>query len=217
MPIRPNTNEFRVVEVGSEAGSQRKNIIAEKEVIISGGVVGTPHILLHSGIGDKEELEAVGVKTLVNNPSVGKNLSDHVSVALLFSTSMPKTRCDNVSRVSDSPCSSVSFSFDQDAALKEWNTMRTGPLSRPFEMDHLTFVRLPKDAPPFKKEGFQDPSPPEGSAHIEFSFHMIGDLGQGSADSRSGLQADAVNLHPISREYLCIGQRLSSHIAEAAL
>jgi len=94
MPIRPNTNEFRVVEVGSEAGSQRKKIIAEKEVIVSGGVIGTPHILLHSGIGDKEELEAVGVKTLVNNPSVGKNLSDHVSVALLFSTSMPKTRCD---------------------------------------------------------------------------------------------------------------------------
>jgi len=122
-----------------------------------------------------------------------------------------------ISCVSDSSCSSVSFSFDQDAALKEWNTTRTGPLSRPFEMDHLTLVRLPKDAPPFRKEGFQDPSPPKGSAHIEFSFHMIGDLGQGFTDTRSGLQADVVNLHPISREYLCISQRLSSHITEAAL
>lgn len=217
IPIRPNTNEFRVVEVGSEAESQRKKIIAEKEVIVSGGVIGTPHILLHSGIGDKEELEAVGVKTLVNNPSVGKNLSDHVSVATLFSTSMPKTRCDVLSHAVDSTCSSISFSFDQDAALKEWNTTRTGPLSRPFQMDHLTFVRLPKNAPPFRKEGFQDPSPPKGSAHIEFSFHMIGDLGQGSTDGRSGLQADVVNLHPFSREYPCIAQRLSSHITEAAL
>ena len=99
MPVRPNTNEFRVVEVGSDAEGQRKKIIAEKEVIVSGGVIGTPHILLHSGIGDKEELEAVGVKTLINNPSVGKNLSDHVSVATLFSTSMPKTRCDVLSRL----------------------------------------------------------------------------------------------------------------------
>lgn len=69
-------------------------------------------------------------------------------------------------------------------------------------MDHLTFVRLAKDAPPFSKEGFQDPSPFEGSAHIEFSFHMIGDLGKSSADTHSALQVDVVNLHPISRECL---------------
>lgn len=59
----------------------RKFVTAKKEVILSAGTFGTPHLLMHSGIGDKNELSKVGITSLVNNPSVGKNLSDQALVA----------------------------------------------------------------------------------------------------------------------------------------
>jgi choline dehydrogenase-like flavoprotein len=58
-------------------GSRRTQLKAAKEVILSTGTIGTTQILLNSGIGDGEELTALGIKPLVNLPSVGKNLTDH--------------------------------------------------------------------------------------------------------------------------------------------
>ncbi len=58
------------------SGSQR-TIQAKKEVLLSAGAVGSPHILLHSGIGDEKELKAVGIQPVADLPSVGKNLTDH--------------------------------------------------------------------------------------------------------------------------------------------
>jgi len=92
IPIRRGSTEFREVEVGSGVDGKSRRIVAEKEVILAGGVFGTPHILLHSGIGDRKELEVAGVRTLVQNPSVGKNLTDHIAVLMSFSTNLPKTR-----------------------------------------------------------------------------------------------------------------------------
>lgn len=91
VPATSGGTDFRVVEVGTEAGGELKQIVAHKEVIVSGGIFGTPQILLHSGIGNGEELEAAGVPTLVENPSVGKNLSDQVTVFVSFSTSIDDT------------------------------------------------------------------------------------------------------------------------------
>lgn len=47
---------------------------ATKEVILSAGAIGTPHILQLSGIGDETILEPLGIETLVSLPDVGKNL-----------------------------------------------------------------------------------------------------------------------------------------------
>ena len=57
---------------------------ATKEVILSAGAIGSPHLLLLSGIGPRAELEAVGVACQVDSPHVGKHLKDHVQVALFF-------------------------------------------------------------------------------------------------------------------------------------
>ena len=59
-------------------------IEARKEVVVSAGAVGSPHILLLSGIGPKSELEAVGVTSRVDSPEVGKHLKDHLEVAFTF-------------------------------------------------------------------------------------------------------------------------------------
>lgn len=57
---------------------------AAKEVIISAGAIGSPQLLLLSGIGPRQELEAVGVSCLVDSPGVGKNLQDHTMCPLIY-------------------------------------------------------------------------------------------------------------------------------------
>ena len=59
--------------------------IATKEVVLSAGAVGSPHLLLLSGIGPRRELETAGVQCHVDSPHVGKHLKDHVQVPLFFS------------------------------------------------------------------------------------------------------------------------------------
>jgi choline dehydrogenase len=57
---------------------------AAKEVILSAGAIGSPHLLLLSGIGPRQELEAGGVACLVDAPHVGKHLQDHTLCPLIY-------------------------------------------------------------------------------------------------------------------------------------
>jgi choline dehydrogenase-like flavoprotein len=66
------------------AGGATTVAMASKEVILSAGAVGSPHLLLLSGVGPRRELETAGVPCLVDSPHVGKHLKDHVQVALFF-------------------------------------------------------------------------------------------------------------------------------------
>jgi len=59
--------------------------MANMEVVLSAGSVGSPHLLLLSGIGPRRELESVGVPCLLDSPDVGKHLKDHIQVPLFFS------------------------------------------------------------------------------------------------------------------------------------
>ena len=57
---------------------------AAKEVVLSAGAVGSPHVLMLSGIGPRAEIEAAGVTCRVDAPDVGKHLKDHLQVGLLY-------------------------------------------------------------------------------------------------------------------------------------
>ncbi len=57
---------------------------AAKELILSAGAVGSPQILMLSGIGPRSELEAVGVTCQLDAPDVSKHLKDHLQVGLFF-------------------------------------------------------------------------------------------------------------------------------------
>lgn len=71
------------IEYRTSTGEAR-TITAAKEIVLSGGAIGSPHLLLLSGIGPRRELEAVGVACQVDSPHVGKHLKDHLQVALFF-------------------------------------------------------------------------------------------------------------------------------------
>lgn len=59
-------------------------ITATQEVVLSAGAVGSPQILMLSGMGPRSELEAANVACLHELPGVGKNLKDHLHLPLFF-------------------------------------------------------------------------------------------------------------------------------------
>jgi choline dehydrogenase-like flavoprotein len=64
------------VEVSKSPISPKYRIKANREVILSGGAIATPHILLLSGIGPQEDLAKVGIRVVKELPQVGKNYYD---------------------------------------------------------------------------------------------------------------------------------------------
>ncbi|MTE14336.1 GMC family oxidoreductase [Nocardia aurantiaca] len=67
----------------AEAGGARRVVRAGKEVIVSGGVVGSPQILMLSGIGPAAHLRELGLPVHADLP-VGQNLHDHMFVPMTF-------------------------------------------------------------------------------------------------------------------------------------
>jgi choline dehydrogenase len=57
---------------------------AESEVIVSGGAINSPQMLMLSGIGPADHLDAHGIEPRVHLPGVGQNLQDHASVILQY-------------------------------------------------------------------------------------------------------------------------------------
>lgn len=76
----------RAVAVEYLADGELRTARASAEIVLSAGAIGSPKILQLSGIGDRADLSAVGVETLVDLPGVGKNLHDHLLVGNLYAT-----------------------------------------------------------------------------------------------------------------------------------
>ncbi|WP_040854101.1 GMC family oxidoreductase [Nocardia niigatensis] len=70
------------VEIAEKNGSRRV-VRAAKEVIVSGGVVGSPQLLMLSGIGPAQHLRDLGIEVVADLP-VGQNLHDHLFVPMTF-------------------------------------------------------------------------------------------------------------------------------------
>ena len=66
-------------------GTQR--LTAQREVVVSGGTILSPQVLMLSGIGDGEDLRAHGIEVKHHLPGVGRNLHDHLAVGLLMEMS----------------------------------------------------------------------------------------------------------------------------------
>ncbi|HYM55160.1 MAG TPA: GMC family oxidoreductase N-terminal domain-containing protein [Solirubrobacteraceae bacterium] len=86
---------------------------AAREVLLSAGAIGSPHLLLLSGVGPADELRAAGVEVRHDLPGVGRNLQDHPFVTMIWEVSDTNTL----------------YGAEKPRPLAEWLLRRSGPLS----------------------------------------------------------------------------------------
>ena len=68
---------------------QVKRAYAEDEVIVSGGAINSPQLLMLSGIGDADHLKEMGIPLVQHVPGVGQNLQDHLELYVVQKCKKP--------------------------------------------------------------------------------------------------------------------------------
>ncbi|KAJ5731633.1 uncharacterized protein N7483_006141 [Penicillium malachiteum] len=107
--------EFRS---SKDPNSESFQVHARREVILSGGAINTPQLLLISGIGPADELTPLGIPIINNSRAVGKNLKDHLCPTPIICKANPSYTLDYLK----SPIKSL-------PALLRWKLFGTGPLT----------------------------------------------------------------------------------------
>lgn len=110
-----------IIERGRVTGveTDRGTFYANREVILCAGSIGSPHLLMLSGIGDAKELLNLGIEVQQHLPAVGKNLIDHVAANIAYELkSEPPawalTPCEATALIrvdADAPAADVLFHF----------------------------------------------------------------------------------------------------------
>lgn len=82
--------------VGVEFTARGATVIARcnREVLVSAGAIGSPTVLLRSGVGPRDELEQCGIPVIVDSPAVGKHLHNHVYCRTMFEVDIPTLNRD---------------------------------------------------------------------------------------------------------------------------
>uniref|UniRef100_A0A0W0FQG0 Glucose-methanol-choline oxidoreductase N-terminal domain-containing protein n=1 Tax=Moniliophthora roreri TaxID=221103 RepID=A0A0W0FQG0_MONRR len=144
------TPRIRTVEIASDVNGPRVNVTASKEIILSAGSLNTPQLLLLSGIGPREDLEAFDIPLVLHSPAVGANLTEHPLLTTIFSVTPSTETLDEVLRNTTL----------QAQLLSQWETNRTG-----------AYVNsLGPIAGNVKASAYEDPSSGPGSGNIMFGF-----------------------------------------------
>jgi choline dehydrogenase len=101
---------------------------AGNEVVLCGGAINSPQLLMLSGIGPGDELKRLGINVRLDLPGVGRNLQDHLASYV---------RCTTL-------ISHSLFALPEEqrlAALRDWETRRTGPFASNF-LEAGAFLRV---------------------------------------------------------------------------
>ncbi|KAK1786584.1 hypothetical protein P4O66_003032 [Electrophorus voltai] len=70
---------------------QGSKVFADKEVILSGGAINSPQLLMLSGVGDGDDLQKLDIPVIQHLPGVGSNLQDHLEVHVQQQCTQPIT------------------------------------------------------------------------------------------------------------------------------
>ena len=73
----------KAVGVEAESGGERFTVEGE-QIVLCSGAIGSPQLLMLSGVGPADHLKSMGIKLVHESPGVGQNLRDHPSAAVLF-------------------------------------------------------------------------------------------------------------------------------------
>ena len=166
---------------------------AGREVILSGGAINSPQLLMLSGIGDAEELKRHGIAVKLHQPNIGKNLQDHMGASVDALRTVPgplqkALRADRIAR----HLAQAHF-FGRGPAATVMNNVQAYLKTDPSEaMPDLQFLFrvAPLDAgpylPPFKP-AFLDGY---GVRAVVLRPESRGKLSLGSADPRAPIRIE---------------------------
>jgi choline dehydrogenase len=135
LTIRPRCQARRVLieggrAVGVEIGDgETTEILRARRITLSAGAIGSPAILLHSGIGPRADLEALGITPALDRPGVGANLIDHALAGVIL---VPKP---GVCR-KDEPVVQIGARLTAPGS-EEWNDLQV------FMVSHADLTEMP--------------------------------------------------------------------------
>jgi len=78
------TDDGRAVGIKYSRNGQTETVNADREIILSGGVINSPQLLMLSGIGNPEHLKEHDIECINPLPDVGQNLQDHIGVGIEY-------------------------------------------------------------------------------------------------------------------------------------
>ncbi|XP_028849471.1 choline dehydrogenase, mitochondrial [Denticeps clupeoides] len=81
----------RAIGVEYLQNGEEKQVFAEKEVILSGGAINSPQLLMLSGVGNADDLKKLDIPVVQHLPGVGSNLQDHLEVYVQQQCTQPIT------------------------------------------------------------------------------------------------------------------------------
>ncbi len=179
LKVRTGARVSRIVLEGNRAagveiasGNGPEVIRAEREVLVSSGAIGSPKLLLQSGVGPADHLRAVGVKVLHDLPGVGGNLQDHLDLFVI---------------------SECTGDHTYDGVAKLHRTLWAG-------MEYVLFRTGPVASSLFETGGFWYADPDARSPDIQFHLGLGSGIEAGVERLRNaGVTLNSAYLHPRSR------------------
>jgi choline dehydrogenase-like flavoprotein len=179
LTIKTGCRATRVILEGNRAvgvevvdGGETAILRAEREVIVSSGAMGSPKLLLQSGIGPADHLRSAGVSVQHDLPGVGENLQDHLDLFVIAECTGDHTY-DNVAKLHRTLWAGL-----------EYVLFRSGPVASSL----------------FETGGFWYADPAARSPDIQFHLGLGSGIEAGVARLKNaGVTLNSAYLHPRSR------------------
>ncbi|MBB3163778.1 choline dehydrogenase-like flavoprotein [Rhizobium laguerreae] len=179
LTVRTSTRVARIIVEGARATgveivtSHGQEIVrADREVLVSSGAIGSPKLLLQSGIGPADHLKSVGVKVLHDLPGVGGNLQDHLDLFVIAECTGDHT---------------------YDGVAKFHRTLWAG-------IQYVLFRTGPVASSLFETGGFWYADPEARSPDIQFHLGLGSGIEAGVERLKNaGVTLNSAYLHPRSR------------------
>ncbi|MBZ9657379.1 GMC family oxidoreductase [Phyllobacterium lublinensis] len=179
LTVRMGAQVSRIVVEGKRAigveiinGSSRELVRANQEVLVSSGAIGSPKLLLQSGIGPADHLKGVGVPVVHDLPGVGENLQDHLDLFVICECTGDHT---------------------YDGVAKLHRTLWAG-------LQYVLFRSGPVASSLFETGGFWYADPDARSPDIQFHLGLGSGIEAGVERLKNaGVTLNSAYLHPRSR------------------
>lgn len=179
LTVRTGALVTRIVLEGNRAagveivhGNSLEIVRAERDVIVSSGAMGSPKLLLQSGIGPAAHLRSVGVPVLHDLPGVGENLQDHLDLFVIAECTGDHTY-DNVAKLHRTLWAGLQYAL-----------FRSGPVASSL----------------FETGGFWYADPAARSPDVQFHLGLGSGIEAGVPRLKNaGVTLNSAYLHPRSR------------------